>query len=169
MNEVFKKETIYVDVLPAYSERSLSTIIKDVCSNRLPIFQVSKGHYMKNWFHARVGSKVIYCIDGTGVCSGDIIFIKQKSFKPLWTGYHDVYKSFVDFARSFCEESFDKDWHKEMIDKHIEAIEKRKWLFVVFAVIEPNLHYINNIRFFRDRVKTIEKEEREMELFVNGP
>lgn len=168
MNEE-NQNTMFVDVQSVHSPLSLSELVKIACGEQIPFFEVSTGHFLKQWHNAKDGDKIIYGIDNVAVCQGNITFIKKKVFRPMWIADHEFYKCFVDFARAYGDDVFDKAWQEDMIKKHIAAIGRKRWLFVCFAVMEPTVSYHSNVELLKGKIREMDEAEREANQFVMCP
>lgn len=155
--------TIFVDILSSYSFRPLDVLVKETCKrDTVPIFQYDIGKYLKLWRKVKVGDQVVYSIDQTALCHGKIRYIKSKAFRPLFMPDHQNYQTFVNFASALCAGAFEDKWNEFMIQKHVDAIERRRWFFVTFVVFEPSIIYTSNRSILMEKVRKMEEaDERE--------
>lgn len=157
-----KKKTIFIDVLSAYSVRPLADLVGDVCKREaFPIFQYDIGKYLKLWKGAKVDDHVVYSIDQIALCHGKIRYVKSMALRPLFFPDHQNYQTFVNFASALCSGCLGEKWNEFMIQKHVDAIEKRRWLFVVFAMVEPTMIYTTNRSMLQDKIRQMDQAEAE--------
>src|SRR5271169_5300765 len=124
-------DTIFVDVKSAHSYLSLYELINEAYDQeQISIFQYQIGSHIPAWRKAKVGDEVIYAIDDVGVCGGEITFLRTRAYRPIWYPDHDpIYKTHISFTQEMCCDVFDDEWVKCMINQHIDAIERKRWLF----------------------------------------
>jgi len=155
-----KGNTIFVDILSSYSFRPLNVLVKEACSRKVvPIFQYDIGKYLKVWRNAKVNDQIVYSIDQIALCHGEIRYIKFQTFRPLFLPDHQNYRTFVNFASTVCSGTFEEKWNEFMIQKHVDAIEKHKWLFAVFVVFEPGMIYSSNRSILMEKVRRMDEAE----------
>ena len=158
-----KKNSIYIEVKSSNSFFSLGELVDEAYSHQISVFHCRMGHHFPMWRKISVGDNVIYAIDDLPVCGGEISFLKKIAFRPRWFPDHETYKASVCFAQGMCCHIFDESWAARMVQQHIDAIEKKRWFFVVFAVVKPTYHLLTNKPILDDKVKTIIEADEEME------
>lgn len=145
--------TIHLDVKSACSWNPLPQLAEEAYSEQISVFDYQIGRHMPLWRHSKIGDTVIYSIDDITVCSGEITFVKSKAFRPRWRPDNELYVMFIDFAQTMCCQTFDKKWAQFMKRQHVLAMEQKRWMFVVCAIIQPTLHYTSNRAILEERVK----------------
>jgi len=156
------KGQIFIDIKSSSSFYTLGDLVEEAYSNQIAVFQYRIGFHLPIWKNIEVGDDAIYAIDDITTCGGEIKFLKKKVFRPRWIPDHEVYKTCVAFAAGICQQSLDGEWKKAMIDKHVDAIDKKRWFFMVFAVIQPSYHLVANKSILDGRVREITEAEDEM-------
>jgi len=148
--------SIYIDTSSQNSIRSLSELASDLFNghNEVPYFRYQIGKYLKNWHRVKVDDEAVYCIDGTTLFRGRIKFIKSMAFRPKWIPDNEMFKMFVDFARTNSRGCFSREWHLTMSKQHSKTIDTypQRWSFAVFATIEPLTFYQESIMRLMDKV-----------------
>ncbi len=158
---------VFIDRISSNEECSLSDLVKEACQNKIVFFEYSIGSYVKQWKGAKRGSKLMYSIDNVNLCCCEIEYIKQRAFRPRWIPDHDNYKTFISFAKSFCSGSFNEEWKKEAIELHMDAIDKKRWFFVVLAIVEPMYYYTSNKEILDEKIREMAEAERDLERMVS--
>lgn len=161
-----KEKTLFIDLQSVHSIKPLDTLVREAYSTEFPFFETSIGHVIKQWRKAERGDKVIYSIDDIGVCVGTVRFVKSRAFRPLVHPDHEKYKTYVEFARALCCNSFDYEWKRIMIERHLTAIEQGRWFFASFALISPTCFYMDNKKLLDAKVKELETAEQELDDLV---
>lgn len=150
--------SIYIDTLSQHSMRTLPELAGDLFANKneIPYFRYQIGRHMPAWRKAKVNDEVTYCIDNLTLFRGNIKFIKTMAFRPKWLPDNELFKMFVDFARSQSNERFSRTWHLAMSRQHSKTIIKtpQRWSFAVFVTIIPTTFYQENLFTLMDRVDT---------------
>lgn len=148
--------SIYIDTSSQYSVRSLPELAGDLFDGKgeIPYFRYQIGRHMPHWRKAKVDDEVTYCIDNITLFRGHIKFIKTMAFRPKWIPDNELFKMFVDFARSQSNERFSRTWHLAMSRQHSKTIinNPQRWSFAVFATIVPTTFYQDNIFKLMDKV-----------------
>jgi len=159
--------TLFIDLQSVHSIRPLSILVEEAYGREFPFFETNVGHFIKQWRNARIGQKVVYSIDDIGVCGGIVRFVKSRAFRPMVFPDHGLYKTFVEFARSLCCQSFDQEWKRLMIERHLTAVEQNRWFFVSFALVSPTHFYSSNRELLEAKVKELEKADAELDDLVS--
>ena len=159
--------TFFADVCNSREDASLDDLLKEACSRQVNLCDYSIGTYLKKWRGIKIGDKVIYSINNTVICAGEVNYVKSKAFRPLWMPDHNSFKIHAAFIRAMCHSTFDNDWINKMINVHEDAIEHKRWLFVVTVIISPILVYRSNKEILEDTIKQIKESEAEFENMLS--
>ena len=161
------KNAVYIDVCSSESDYSLEYLLKEALSDQIVFFNVKIGNHLRAWKNARRGGRLTYYIDNIAICSGEIIYFKKRAFRPLWRPDHEYYKTFVDLAQILCSHKYDQNWIDEMVHVGIDAIDKKRWLFVAFAIVEPMMVFTTNKEILEDKIKLQDTASQELEHMVS--
>ena len=156
------KKKIFIEIKSSDSLLTLGELVEEAYSRQISVFHTRIGHHFPIWMPIHAEDEAIYAIDNISVCGGEITHLKKRAFRPRWFPDYEEYKTYVAFIQGMCCHIFGDDWIKYMIQQHIEAIDKKKWLFTVFAIIKPTYHLSSNKSILDQRVKAMIEEDDEM-------
>ena len=161
------QNTIFIDRMSVHCRRSLADLVAESHSSQIPFFEINIGNYIKQWKGVKLGTHLIYSIDNVGLCGGEIRYVKIKAYRPRWFPDYENYKTFLSFIRAMCCESYDDNWKNEMAQIGVNAIDKKRWLFVAFAIMVPQYFYHSNKSLLDEKIKEMDRAEKEMEEMVS--
>lgn len=158
MNE--ERDQIFIDVKSANSFRSLHELVDEAFSERdITICQYRIGAHINIWRKAQKGDPVLFAIDDIGCAGGEITYLLKKAFRPRFLPDNESYKSMIHFARGMNPKLYTQQWTEYMIERHFEAIEKKRWLFLVLAVIAPTYRLEGNRELLMEKAREMSEAE----------
>ena len=162
MNE--ERDQVFIDVKSADSVRSLTELVDDAYNeDAITVCQYRIGSHIPMWRPVMKGDPALYAIDDIGAIGGEITYIIKRAFRPRWFPDNEKYKELIHFAHGMSPKIFGKQWVDYMVQVHNEAIDRKRWLFIIIAMIEPHYRMDGNRGVLLQKAKDMADAEDELD------